>query len=69
MGCFGKSASELGGGAQNRTGVQGFAGPCLNHSATPPGQADVTRSAADLETNGHSRERPNPTALTAVAEH
>lgn len=26
----------LGGGAQNRTGVEGFAGPCLNHSATPP---------------------------------
>src|SRR3546814_2136638 len=26
-----------GGGAGNRTRVQGFAGPCLNHSATPPG--------------------------------
>ena len=26
----------LGGGDRNRTGVQGFAGPCLNHSATPP---------------------------------
>jgi hypothetical protein len=26
----------LGGGARIRTGVRGFAGPCLNHSATPP---------------------------------
>jgi hypothetical protein len=25
-----------GGGEGNRTPVQGFAGPCLNHSATPP---------------------------------
>ncbi len=27
----------VGGGERNRTAVQGFAGPCLNHSATPPG--------------------------------
>ena len=26
----------VGGGDRNRTGVRGFAGPCLNHSATPP---------------------------------
>src|ERR1700678_2296069 len=26
----------LGGGDGNRTRVQGFAGPCLSHSATPP---------------------------------
>ena len=26
----------LGGGGRNRTAVRGFAGPCLNHSATPP---------------------------------
>jgi hypothetical protein len=26
----------IGGGDRNRTGVQGFAGPCLSHSATPP---------------------------------
>ena len=25
-----------GGGGRNRTDVRGFAGPCLNHSATPP---------------------------------
>ena len=31
-----------GGGDRNRTGVQGFAGPCLNHSATPPGAAHPT---------------------------
>ena len=28
--------AEVGGGARIRTGVRGFAGPCLNHSATPP---------------------------------
>ena len=28
--------SGIGGGDGNRTRVQGFAGPCLNHSATPP---------------------------------
>jgi hypothetical protein len=27
---------HTGGGAGNRTRVKGFAGPCLNHSATPP---------------------------------
>ena len=26
-----------GGGERNRTAVEGFAGPCLDHSATPPG--------------------------------
>ena len=31
------SRSSLGGGEGNRTPVQGFAGPCLSHSATPPG--------------------------------
>src|SRR4051812_20435499 len=28
---------KTGGGEGNRTPVQGFAGPCLSHSATPPG--------------------------------
>src|ERR1700734_3340558 len=27
---------SMGGGDGNRTRVQGFAGPCLSHSATPP---------------------------------
>src|ERR1700712_5053527 len=31
------SRKERGGGG-NRTRVQGFAGPCLSHSATPPGE-------------------------------
>ena len=31
-----KKASEQGGGERIRTVVEGFAGPCLNHSATPP---------------------------------
>src|SRR5438552_3142350 len=30
---------EHGGGDGNRTRVQGFAGPCLSHSATPPQKA------------------------------
>ena len=30
------------GGDGNRTRVRGFAGPCLNHSATPPGTGHVT---------------------------
>ena len=30
------AAQGTGGGDGNRTRVQGFAGPCLNHSATPP---------------------------------
>ena len=30
-----------GGGAGNRTRVKGFAGPCLNHSATPPGEGSA----------------------------
>ncbi len=33
------------GGDRNRTGVRGFAGPCLNHSATPPGDGSAYRSA------------------------
>ena len=32
------SRSEAGGDAGNRTRVQGFAGPCLSHSATSPGR-------------------------------
>ena len=33
-----------GGGGENRTHVQGFAGPCLSHSATPPGRATIAPS-------------------------
>ena len=32
----GHTDADLGGGGGNRTHVRGFAGPCLNHSATPP---------------------------------
>ena len=47
-----KRASDNGGGERNRTAVEGFAGPCLNHSATPPGAVpdvllySVSRDAA-----------------------
>ena len=34
---FSHKGFVTGGGDRNRTGVRGFAGPCLNHSATPPG--------------------------------
>ena len=37
--------SRLRGGGGNRTRVQGFAGPCLSHSATPPGGRDPTTAA------------------------
>ncbi len=30
--------TSSGGGGRNRTAVRGFAGPCLNHSATPPAE-------------------------------
>ncbi len=31
------TSQNAGGGERNRTAVEGFAGPCLDHSATPPG--------------------------------
>ena len=42
------------GGERNRTAVQGFAGPCLNHSATPPGCAscECTRRRGARPTPG-----------------
>ena len=36
------SAVTPGGGGRNRTAVRGFAGPCLNHSATPPEGASLS---------------------------
>ena len=36
---------RLGGGDGNRTRVQGFAGPCLSHSATPPQDASTRHTA------------------------
>src|SRR4051812_44710730 len=37
---------RLRGGERNRTAVQGFAVPCLNHSATPPEHVTVLSAAA-----------------------
>src|SRR5689334_10768743 len=51
-----RSPAELSarGGGGNRTRVQGFAGPCLCHSATPPG------SPSDLgRPTGHPRASPS----------
>ena len=39
--------SEAGGDDGNRTHVQGFAGPCLNHSATSPCQVTMPRPGQD----------------------
>src|SRR6266581_1520430 len=36
------------GGGGNRTRVQGFAGPCLGHSATPPRPAPSLRPLSGL---------------------
>jgi hypothetical protein len=46
-----------GGGDGNRTRVQGFAGPCLSHSATPPQErgwpaANLPHSRASERTTG-----------------
>src|SRR4051794_18100567 len=38
--------SDARGGERNRTAVQGFAVPCLNHSATPPELVTVLSAAA-----------------------
>ena len=38
-----KSAPTTGGDDGNRTHVQGFAGPCLNHSATSPARSRLPR--------------------------
>lgn len=65
----------LGGGDRNRTGVQGFAGPCLSHSATPP---EFTTLAARHEQgdNGPGTwpladpgSLPEPSAVHAFRRH
>ena len=44
--CTGRRQHErFRGGERNRTAVQGFAVPCLNHSATPPERATVLSAA------------------------
>ena len=50
--------SDSGGGAGNRTRVEGFAGPCLNHSATPPGR--VTLAAGCLRASPPPPGQPEP---------
>ena len=49
-----------GGGDGNRTRVQGFAGPCLSHSATPP-QSSATKTLRSYESGRRdSNPRPSP---------
>src|SRR3546814_6494483 len=43
--------SGAGGGGGNRTRVQGFAGPCLSHSATPPGTGHSSGAASAVWTS------------------
>src|SRR5919206_3437381 len=57
----------LRGGGGNRTRVQGFAGPCLSHSATPPYAGDRAWSPEMVATEGgtssgrrDSNPRPSP---------
>src|SRR5579864_4533270 len=45
----------MGGGDGNRTRIQGFAGPCLSHSATPP-QGQTYPSSGRRDSNS----RPSP---------
>jgi hypothetical protein len=45
------------GGGENRTHVRGFAGPCLNHSATPPCAPNDSRHKTSGQPNGPATER------------
>ena len=49
-----------GGGEENRTPVQGFAGPCLNHSATPPPEASVVARRGAVASCAQSGSGPSP---------
>ena len=46
-----------GGGDGNRTRVQGFAGPCLSHSATPPRRDSATKAMPQGHTDPRSGRR------------
>src|SRR5215510_15022555 len=48
------------GGGGNRTRVQGFAGPCLSHSATPPGRGPYGSRSAPPSGRRDSNPRPSP---------
>src|SRR4051794_39111810 len=57
-----RSPAELSarGGGGNRTRVQGFAGPCLCHSATPPDQERVPGTAGRPKASPSGRRDSNP---------
>ena len=64
--CLQAVTTTTGGGGRNRTAVRGFAGPCLNHSATPPrlrttgGQPNGLRSPPSASArNGSGRTFPS----------
>ena len=56
----------LGGGGRNRTAVGGFAGPCLNHSATPPGGRTVVRRPETSSTVAGARRVPEQRVAAEV---
>ena len=60
------SVARIGGGDGNRTRVQGFADPCLNHSATPPGRVCTRRGA---EVSPSPRQLRTETLTCRVASH
>src|SRR5581483_10382394 len=47
----------LRGGERNRTAVTGFAGPCLNHSATPPVARSYSANSSGLALRDARRRR------------
>ena len=55
-----------GGGAQSRTGVRAFAGPCLSHSATPPGESEPSRLPEGAN-SPRSERQSGPESRTARA--
>ena len=52
-------AESLGGGGGNRTRARGFAGPCLNHSATPPWGGHDTAGPSAARWGPPARRRHN----------
>ena len=51
---------KKGGGDGNRTRVQGFAGPCLSHSATPPQERASPTAKVPASPSGRRDSNPRP---------
>jgi hypothetical protein len=63
---FGLAGTSTGGGERKRTAVEGFAGPCLDHSATPPGGTATRASLYRLKVSPVRRHLRPAHGLTSV---